>query len=99
MDQDDTNNHFDRFDKMVVKVTETKTVADSLWQGYNVSPSLSKFSKVATNFWERATSIFIVARIKYEHFFGMSQILLICCQLESIMGYKPRYAKDEMLNF
>ena len=45
-DQEDTNDHFcdnvlARFDKMVVKVTETKTVADSLWQGYNVRTTLS----------------------------------------------------------
>ena len=26
-----------RFDALVVKVADTKTVADSLWQGYNVS--------------------------------------------------------------
>ena len=68
IDQDDTNNHFDRFDKMVVKVTETKTVADSLWQGYNVSPSFPYFSESATNFCERTISIFLVARIQHEHF-------------------------------
>merc|ERR1712032_1265613 len=31
----------ERFDKMVVKVTETKTVADSLWQGYNYTDELT----------------------------------------------------------
>ena len=36
-------NFFDRFDKMVVKVSDTKTIADSLWQGYNVSLSYSLF--------------------------------------------------------
>ena len=30
-------NCFPRFDKMVGKVSDTKTIADSLWQGYNVS--------------------------------------------------------------
>ena len=30
-------NCFPRFDKMVGKVSDTKAIADSLWQGYNVS--------------------------------------------------------------
>ena len=41
-----------RFDKMVVKVADTKTVADSLWQGYNVSQSFSYFSETAKIFWD-----------------------------------------------
>ena len=37
---------------MVVKVADTKTVADSLWQGYNVSLSFSYFSETAKIFWD-----------------------------------------------
>lgn len=31
----------ERFDKLVLKVTDTKTVADSLWQGYNFTDELT----------------------------------------------------------
>jgi hypothetical protein len=39
--EDKLGNVLERFDKMVAKVTETKTTADSLWQGYNYTDELT----------------------------------------------------------
>lgn len=38
---DKLNKVLERFDALVVKVAETKTVADSLWQGYNFTDELT----------------------------------------------------------
>merc|ERR1719264_1951142 len=38
---DKLGNVLERFDKMVVKVSDTKTIADSLWQGYNYTDELT----------------------------------------------------------
>jgi len=38
---DKLGNVLERFDKMVAKVSDTKTIADSLWQGYNYTDELT----------------------------------------------------------
>ena len=80
-----------RFDKMVVKVADTKTVADSLWQGYNVSQSFSYFSETAKIFWDCPC--------------GKNSAWTLCSDAsDSLLSLSTEInhgikAKDDMLNF
>ena len=80
---------------MVAKVAETKTVADSLWQGYNVSLSLSYFSET-----EKKELLFSLWQE-----FSMNTSLR-CHRFSSFTvkwnqswDTKHRYTNDDMLNF